>query len=107
MGKTLDDFKREIQNLDIDTSKVESVMAKVVLDKSQELVPVDKGDLRDSGHIEGSEVIYDSNHSIFVEFGTYKVAAQPFLRPAVDENEAEIVEAAAQEIQSQVKEKFK
>jgi HK97 gp10 family phage protein len=86
--------------------------AERVLATAQVLVPVDTGALRESGHVEVSEsgktvyaaVVFDSPHSVFVEFGTgirgaaspgagpgpYSptwpgMPAQPYLRPAFDE----------------------
>lgn len=45
-------------------------VAKVVLEKSQETVPVKTGELRDSGHTETEEleafVVYDAPHSAIV-----------------------------------------
>lgn len=89
-----------------------------VLATAQAIVPVRSGELRDSGHVEVTEagktvyaaVVFDSPHSIFVEFGTGQrgaaspgagdvpysptwpgMPAQPYLRPAFDQhrNEAE------------------
>lgn len=84
-----------------------------VYETSQEFVAVDTGDLKASGHVEvtstgktiAAAVVYDSDHSVFVEFGTgqrgaaspgagegpydpnwHGMAAQPYLRPAFDEN---------------------
>jgi HK97 gp10 family phage protein len=48
------------------------------------------GEMRDSVHIEGSEVVTDSDHAVFNEFGTSVMAAQPFMRPAADENEGKV-----------------
>lgn len=56
--------------------------------------PVDTGALRDSIQSQASEeggaepsadIVADVPYAAFVEFGTYKDAAQPFLRPALDE----------------------
>lgn len=87
-----------------------------VFETSQELVPVDKGDLKASGHVEVKQVgkqilasvVYDSEHSVFVEFGTGQrgaesagagdgpysanwpgMPAQPYLRPAYDQHRGE------------------
>jgi len=66
-----------------------------VLSSALAIVPVRTGELRDSGHIEAEDagnvqsraVVFDAPHAVFVEFGTVKMAAQPFLRPALDEHE--------------------
>ena len=82
-----------------------------VLETAQDIVPVDTGELRDSGHVEVTQagktvaaaVVFDAPHSVYVEFGTgirgaaspgagdgpYSstwpgMAAQPYLRPAFD-----------------------
>ena len=89
-----------------------------VLSTAQQLVPVDTGELKASGHLEVSQsgktvaaaVVFDAPYSVYVEFGTgirgaaspgagdgpYSeswpgMAAQPYLRPAFDahRNEAE------------------
>ena len=92
-----------------------------VLATSQELVAVDTGDLKGSGHmtvtLEGQvvtgRVIYDSDHAAYVEFGTgirgaaspgtgkgivysstWKgMPAQAFLRPALDNNKENTISA--------------
>lgn len=60
-----------------------------VLEAATATVPVDTGNLRDSlqttkdtdgGTLVGTEVAY----AVFVEYGTSVMAAQPFLRPALD-----------------------
>lgn len=63
-----------------------------VLQQAQVIVPVDTGELYNSGNLEVVEqeesvtayVNFDSGHAVFVEFGTFKMAAQPYLRPAMD-----------------------
>lgn len=55
---------------------------------SQSLVPVDTGRLQISGsHTHtflSSTVGYYTNYAEFVEYGTSKMGAQPYLRPAID-----------------------
>lgn len=90
--------------------------ARAVLETAQALVPVRSGDLRNSGHIVVTQtrgsisaaVVFDSDHSVFVEFGTGRrgassagagdvpynpnwpgMPAQPYLRPAFDEHRNE------------------
>ena len=76
--------------------------AQVVYDRSQELVPVDTGFLKSSGYIQVQgddvQVGYDADYASAVEYGTYKMEAQPFLRPAMDENEEEILSAVGSKI---------
>jgi len=59
-----------------------------VLSTSQGTVPVDTGELKGSGYsssIAGgkeAEVGYTAEYAGYVEYGTYKMAAQPYLGPA-------------------------
>lgn len=41
------------------------------------------GELRDSIVVDGDEVIVDSDHGLFVEFGTVFMGAEPFFLPAI------------------------
>jgi HK97 gp10 family phage protein len=76
--------------------------AQVILRHAKELCPVDTGFLRDSGYIENAGddavVTFDAHYASYVEFGTRKMDAQPFLRPAIDDNEEEIISAVGAEI---------
>jgi HK97 gp10 family phage protein len=101
-----DKLQRQLKALeDLETKAAEMAMASIILEDSQVLVPVDKGDLKNSGHIEdtnGVRVVYDSDHALFVEMGTYKMEAQPYLRPAIDNGEGRIVKAAGGAIQVEI-----
>lgn len=78
--------------------------AQVIFDASQDLCPVDTGFLKASGSIRDTgddvEIGYEAPYASFVEFGTYKMAAQPYLRPAFDDNEEEALSAIVDSIQS-------
>ena len=54
---------------------------------AEQLVPVDTGYLQSTIHAEqegdDAVVMVDADYAGFVEFGTYKMAAQPYLYPAV------------------------
>ena len=52
---------------------------------SQMLVPVDTGRLQRSGRMNKAEgtVNYDAGYAAFVEFGTSRMDAQPYVRPAM------------------------
>ncbi len=90
--------------------------ANLVFQTSQELVPVDTGELKASGRFEvavtgksfTAAIVYDSDHAVYVEFGTgirgaasagagdgpYNpnwpgMPAQPYLRPAFDQHRDE------------------
>lgn len=54
------------------------------------LAPVDTGELRDEIHTEAqgdlaADAVSSVPHSIFNEFGTVKMAAQPYMTPAAEE----------------------
>lgn len=93
--------------------------AEVVLEEAEAIVPVDTGELRESGHteieVEGSTVhgyvVFDSPHAGYVEFGTGQrgaasegagpypydpnwpgMVAQPYARPALDTARPAIIE---------------
>lgn len=57
---------------------------------AQAHVPVDTGELLDSLHIEdipegGKRIVAGTDHWQFPEFGTSDQAAEPYLRPLIDE----------------------
>ena len=93
--------------------------AEIVLEEAEAIVPVDTGELRESGHVEilqagpqpSAAVVFDSDHAAFVEWGTGQrgaaspgagdgpydpnwpgMPAQPYLRPALDTARPAIVE---------------
>lgn len=59
-----------------------------IADLAQQLAPVDTGELRDSIHVEEDpqpgfyRIVASAPHAVYVEFGTHKMQAQPFLTPA-------------------------
>ena len=59
-----------------------------ILAKSRATVPVDTGNLKNSGHVEvhanRAVISYSANYAAFVELPTRFTAAQPYLRPAFD-----------------------
>jgi len=62
--------------------------------RAKELAAVDTGEMRDKINyvVDGNTLLIkaDADHSSFVEFGTYKMAAQPFMLPAVREVERQL-----------------
>lgn len=69
--------------------------AQIVEADAKDRAAVLTGEMRDSIHTEGGEVATDNDHAFFNEFGTSVMAAQPFIRPALDENEAQVEAAMA------------
>jgi len=62
--------------------------AVAVEERAKEIVPVDTGFLQESIHVEKGDslgeyrVVADAEYAKFVEYGTHKMAAQPFITPA-------------------------
>lgn len=102
------DIIRLIQTLPPEIfAKVQQVLkngAVRVAERARELAPVRTGHLMASIHaelgesIEGAaafdpvQVIADTPYASFVEFGTSKMEAQPFMTPAAEQIEPEILE---------------
>jgi HK97 gp10 family phage protein len=75
--------------------------AVVIVGYARRKAPVDTGYLRDSGFSReadyGADVVFAAPYAYFVETGTSRAPAQPYVRPAMDEHEGEIVDAIADE----------
>jgi HK97 gp10 family phage protein len=73
-------------------AKAEVVVAKAAMDiqaHAQGRAPVDTGTLKNS--IQATRmgtahwrVVVGADYGLYVEYGTYRMAAQPFLRPAIE-----------------------
>jgi HK97 gp10 family phage protein len=78
--------------------------AEVIEMYAMDLCPVDTGFLRDSAFLqpEANDVLigFSAEYASYVEFGTYKMEAQPFLRPALDEAADEALSAIVDSIES-------
>lgn len=76
-----------LRNLGKNTSEATEQIASDIVEIAQENAPVQTGELRDSIHVEkdGNDhtVVVGADHGAFVELGTSKMAAQPYLGPAV------------------------
>jgi len=81
--------------------------AQVISHKASELAPRDTGYLAEHIYAEktskGAEVISLAPYTEPVEFGTVYMEAQPFLRPAMDEYQADINKAVREAADSEVK----
>jgi len=68
------------------TKKVFEHLGPRIANMAQRLAPFDTGELHDSiGWFADKRYLYifaAAPHSLFVEVGTYKMRAQPYLRPA-------------------------
>lgn len=78
---------------------------KKILEIATPNVPVDTGELRDSGQVirNGDSILsgFSADHAEYVEYGTSRMAAQPYLRPAGDHQE-EIQEAVLQKAHGKI-----
>lgn len=67
---------------------VADLAADAVVVGAKAIVPVDTGALQASiqkiGFGSGRAVVADTNYAAYVEFGTRKMAAQPYMRPALE-----------------------
>jgi HK97 gp10 family phage protein len=65
---------------------VKTQFGDAILADARTIVPVDTGQLRDSGYSEVQDdrvqVGYEAEHSIYNELGTERMPARPFLRPS-------------------------
>jgi len=65
-------------------------VAQDILADARMHAPVDTGRLKESGHIEDDgktvSVVFDAPYARYVEFGTSKMRASPFLTPAAFRN---------------------
>jgi len=95
--KDLEKKMKQLSNVARKEAKQEALYtgASVVLGHANELVQVDTGYLKGSLDFEvGSDDadIFDTAvYAAAVEYGTSKMAAQPFLRPALDNNKDNII----------------
>ena len=81
--------------------------AERVADIARGLAPVDTGWMRDNikaVHLSKySQVVANAKYSGYVEFGTSRMAAQPYMRPAVQEHQREILNAVAEAMMGEIK----
>ncbi|MCD8391211.1 MAG: HK97 gp10 family phage protein [Firmicutes bacterium] len=84
---------------EVDFTEALRAAAGVVEERARELCPVDTGYLKSSisSSVDGGAAYVSAGapYAAYVEFGTSKAAAQPFLVPALLNNAGEIAEAFA------------
>lgn len=103
------------------TTRVALNAAEIVADRARQLAPVDTGRLRDSIGVsltppremsfsirgEGVRVFIgpaaDVIYAPYVEFGTWRQAAHPFMRPALDLTRDEVQQAIAHGLWAAIK----
>ena len=104
-------FKKALRSLENSTSSKSLLAGAFTLQKfSMENAPVKTGFLRNShGSREvgdGAEMYVAANYGFFVEFGTSKWAGKPFVRPALDEHQSEIVKAISDQMEKELEGKL-
>lgn len=80
----------EADPVEIDYGGALGHMVSTFMEIATELVPVDTGYLRSTIHAETdgatcAEFFADAEYAQYVEYGTWKMGAQPYFRPALDE----------------------
>lgn len=73
----------------------------IVKDEAKTLCPVDTGELRESitAKAEGlrGDVGTNKEYAAYVELGTYKMKAQPYLVPALETKKEDVINAVKEE----------
>lgn len=77
------DVSQVVKEIDRVNKDCEAESGRVVAREARKTVVVRSGELRDSIEEEAGVVTALAGHAKFVELGTYKMRAQPFLRPAL------------------------
>jgi len=97
---------KAIKSVEDAISKALEASALVVEGDAKNLAPVDTGNLRNSitHEVEGKEARVGTNveYAPFVELGTVKMAAQPYLNPALEKNKGNIKKIFADAIRREV-----
>lgn len=86
------------QSLPGRANRAETRGAKNAVQNIKRRAPVDTGELRDSIHQDGGRVVAMADHAGFVEFGTYKMAAQPYFIPGIEATRGEFIAISIDEI---------
>jgi len=105
----LDKLMRQLDSLGkLDVAKSSVVGMTIIKDRSVELAPEDTGFLKRSHSVveteDGAELHIDAPYAIDVEMGTWKMTAQPFIRPAIDNTQDQVEQAIADDIEKKMKE---
>lgn len=78
--------------------RVEQRTARTAVASIQQRAPVETGELRDSIREEDGRVVATAPHAGFVEFGTYRMAAQPYFIPGMEDARAALSGIAREEL---------
>lgn len=86
-------------------TKAFTAAAEQMVSGATSIVPVLTGNLRDSisagqASANGVEIVAEAEYAAYVELGTSKMNAQPYMRPSIPEAINALVNTAIQEIES-------
>lgn len=97
-------------SVSVDTTKINALLATIpgnkdkavtsaayyILGEARKLAPYRTGHLKNNSEVEGdggnSLIKFNAEYAAYVELGTRKMAAQPFLTPAVSRGEKRLIE---------------
>lgn len=104
----LAELNKQLQDIVTDKYPKAMLQAAIALQRySMELTPVRTGFLRNSHTsrqtTNGAEMEVQAEYAGYVEFGTKKQAAKPYVRPAIDQHQEDIVKAARDEINREIR----
>ena len=108
-----DEFKRKLENLkNIDKGKVGVAGCYKLEALADSRVPVKTGFLRNSPHVDeipdsGATLTYSTNYAYYIEYGSSRNKAHPFIRPTIDTDGEEILKAMGDEVERQQEEGLK
>lgn len=107
----IDELLSKLKQLgNIDKNLFDSI-GETIVDDAKQKCPVRSGNLRDSivseeiDNIKGQqlEISVKASYAAEVELGTSKMAARPFLLPAVEQNKAKIAEQISANVNKNIK----
>lgn len=84
------ELEDEAETVEVDYSGALGHMVQTFMDIATDLVPIDTGYLCSTIHADTDQVSFaafyaDAEYAQYVEYGTWKMGAQPYFRPALDE----------------------
>lgn len=104
MDGVIDALRRKEAEIERKASRGMAKGCKLVKSEARERCPVDTGELRRSitSQVEGMFGIVGTNkeYAGYVELGTYKMPAQPYLVPALLAKKDEVIQAIVDEVKS-------
>ncbi len=81
--------------------------ALIIAQQAENNCPVDTGFLRSTVFVREAgndvEIGFEAHYASYVEFGTYKMAAQPYLRPAFDQAELQALSAIVDSVEKNMR----